>query len=280
MKPISRRQFLKYSIGTVLASSAGIGGYTWKIEPHLVETVRRDLPVEHLPASLRGATLAQISDLHIGPRVDDEYLIGAFRQLRALNPDIVVITGDIITGINTTPTQLRRVLQELPHGRRATLAVLGNHDYGPAWSDPRVAERVAGELASVGVNVLRNSTCDVDGLLVVGMDDLWADMFFPEQALKSWTPGRPAIVLCHNPDALDRVGWGSYAGWVLSGHTHGGQCRPPFLPPPLLPVKNRRYTSGEISLTDGRRVYINRGLGHLLQVRFNARPEMTVFTLT
>jgi uncharacterized protein len=70
-----------------------------------------------------------------------------------------------------------------------------------------------------------------------------------------------------------------YEGWILSGHTHGGQCKPPFLPPPLLPVRNRRYTAGEFPLTGGRRLYISRGVGHLLPVRFNVRPEVTVFEL-
>ena len=58
-----------------------------------------------------------------------------------------------------------------------------------------------------------------------------------------------------------------------------GQCKPPFLPAPLLPVKNRRYSSGEIALEGNRRLYISRGVGHLLHVRFNVRPEVTVFRL-
>jgi uncharacterized protein len=66
---------------------------------------------------------------------------------------------------------------------------------------------------------------------------------------------------------------------VLSGHTHGGQCKPPFLPPPLLPVENRRYTSGVFELSRHRMLYISRGIGHLLQVRINARPEVTLFEL-
>ena len=74
--------------------------------------------------------------------------------------------------------------------------------------------------------------------------------------------------------------WGGYAGWILAGHTHGGQCRPPFLPPPLIPVRNRRYTSGEFEVGGGRRLYINRGLGYLIRVRFNVRPEVTLFELT
>ena len=52
-----------------------------------------------------------------------------------------------------------------------------------------------------------------------------------------------------------------------------------FLPPPLLPVKNRRYTAGAFDVGPGRRLYVNRGLGHLIQVRFNVRPEITLFTL-
>jgi predicted MPP superfamily phosphohydrolase len=86
-------------------------------------------------------------------------------------------------------------------------------------------------------------------------------------------------VLSHNPDTVDEPGWGRYAGWILAGHTHGGQCKPPFLPPPLLPVRNRRYTAGEFTLSGGRRMYISRGIGHLQRVRFNVRPEVTVFHL-
>ena len=85
------------------------------------------------------------------------------------------------------------------------------------------------------------------------------------------------IALCHNPDVCDLdIGFDS---WILSGHTHGGQCKAPFLPPPLLPVKNKKYASGEIDLEDGRTLYINRAIGHLWQVRFNVRPEITIFEL-
>ena len=68
-------------------------------------------------------------------------------------------------------------------------------------------------------------------------------------------------------------------GWVLAGHTHGGQCKPPFLRPPALPVRNKRYSAGAIDAGNGRTLYINRGLGHLIRVRFNVRPEITLFTL-
>jgi predicted MPP superfamily phosphohydrolase len=126
---------------------------------------------------------------------------------------------------------------------------------------------------------LRNTRRDVSGLTLVGIDDLWGPNFRPVEATAKLAPDAPVIALCHNPDAADGRVWGNFQGWILSGHTHGGQCKPPFLPPPLLPVSNKRYTAGAFDLGDGRSLYINRGLGHLLRVRFNVRPEITLFTL-
>jgi predicted MPP superfamily phosphohydrolase len=78
---------------------------------------------------------------------------------------------------------------------------------------------------------------------------------------------------------VDVDAWSDYDGWILGGHTHGGQCKPPFLPAPIVPVRNKRYTAGAFALAGGRTLYINRGLGHLLRVRFNVRPEVTIFEL-
>jgi predicted MPP superfamily phosphohydrolase len=142
-----------------------------------------------------------------------------------------------------------------------------------------VADRLAGIAGQAGVRVLRNEIADLEGVQIVGLDDLWARRFQPEKALSVIDRNRAALVLSHNPDTVDRPGWGDYAGWILAGHTHGGQCKPPFLPPPLVPVRNRRYTAGEFELADNRRLYINRGLGHLIRARFNVRPEITVFDL-
>jgi len=130
-----------------------------------------------------------------------------------------------------------------------------------------------------GITVLRNDISDVEGLQIVGLDDLWAKQFHAAPVLARLESRRAAVVLSHNPDTVDQPVWSGYEGWILSGHTHGGQCKPPFLPPPLIPVQNRRYTAGEFALTGNRQLYINRGVGHLLPVRFNVRPEVTVFEL-
>jgi uncharacterized protein len=278
---VNRRQFLK--LGAIAGASAatGVGGYTWLIEPHWERIVERDLVVANLPAGLVGARLVQISDIHVGPRVDDDYLVEALGRTAALRPDIVVMTGDFIDRSSPRAIQfdqLRDVLTHFPRGRLATLGILGNHDYGRAWSQAPVAARVVAEAERAGVRMLRNEVATVDGLDVVGVDDLWAHRSDPTRALAA-RMSDASLVLCHNPDTLDELPWGDYKGWVLAGHTHGGQCKPPFLPPPILPVRNKRYAAGEVALADGRRLYINRGLGHLLQVRFNVRPEITAFTL-
>ena len=273
---LTRRRFLLAAGATAI----GIGLYTWRIEPHWLEVVRRDLPVRNLPQSLVGRTLAQVSDIHVGPQVDSDYLAASLRALSALQPDIICFTGDFMSvGDAARVDEVAQVLEHLTLPPMGCFAVLGNHDYGDGWKSSELANRLTARLAWLGVRVLRNSAVDVAGLGVIGVDDLWGTNFQPSQVLNCVSPDAPAVVLCHNPDAADHPVWGGYRGWILSGHTHGGQCKPPFLPPPILPVKNLRYTAGAFDLGDGRSMYINRGLGHLKRVRFNVRPEITLHRL-
>lgn len=279
---MNRRQFVKRSAAAVAAGGVGCVGYAIGVEPHWLEIVERELPIEHLPPALDGIRLAQISDVHVGPRVSDEYLVHSLQRLRALGPDIVVFTGDFISyrasRRDAQFRQLRDVLVHLPHGRLATLGILGNHDYGIGWREPAVAARVVDEAERAGMRMLRNDVHTVGGLDIVGVDDMWARRADTSKALRA-RAGDASIVLVHNPDAADELSWSGFRGWMLAGHTHGGQCKPPFLPPPLLPVRNRRYVAGAIPVDRDRTLYISRGVGHLIRARFLVRPEITVFTL-
>jgi uncharacterized protein len=273
---LTRRRFLTASALAV----AGTGLYTWRVEPHWIEVVERDLPIANLPAALDGRRLVQISDLHAGNSVDTDYLIAAIKRVSALQPAMTVITGDFMTCESQEHIDtVSRVLENLQHGALGCFAVLGNHDYTRSWSLTDVADALTGRLSQLGIHVLRNECRLVEGLQIVGLDDFWSPCFKPGAVIPNVDWHRPALTLCHNPDAVDRPALATCRGWILSGHTHGGQCKAPFLPPPLLPVVNRRYTAGEFTLTNDRRLYINRGLGHLLRVRFNVRPEITVFRL-
>jgi predicted MPP superfamily phosphohydrolase len=266
------------------------------------------MALENLPRALEGSTLLQLSDLHVGPRVSSDYLIETLDRACELAPDFVVFTGDFVTYRSAEVyRELARVMRHTPNGKLGTIGALGNHDYGFVWRHIEVADEISRVLADVGVRVLRNEVHMIDGLQFAGLADVWGPEFGAHAvqrkirrvlpngmevvgqappggreagaALESLVRGLPAIVLAHNPDVQDLPIWDGVRCWSLAGHTHGGQVKPPFLPPPVLPVKNKRYVAGEYDVGPGRTLYINRGLGHLTQVRFNVRPELTLFTL-
>lgn len=264
-----------------LGAAVALALYGTLVEPYWLRVHRETMRLEGMPAELEGLRIVQLSDLHIGDRVPDAYLRRAFRAAHALAPDVVVVTGDVITFEDHVPPQLGELVGEVPHGRLGTFAVLGNHDYGPPqdWDRPDVAEEVADALRAAGVRVLRNEVAEAGELQVVGIDDIWARAGDIPAAFSGLEPQRPAVVLCHNPDTLDRPGWGGFRGWALAGHTHGGQVWVPFAHGLFAPVADRRYVAGRVELGEGRTLYVNRGIGFLIPIRIGVRPEITLYTL-
>jgi len=276
---LSRRTFLRATARLAgLGLAAGL--YAWRVEPYWLEFTRTAMPIAHLPGHLAGKTLMQISDIHVGNRFNNEHLADSLRKSAELEPDIVVYTGDYVSREGPEQLrQLREVMAHAVHGKLGTVAILGNHDYGHRFGEPWVADAITAILEGAGITVLRNAATEVAGLHVIGFDDLWGSNFKPADALVDYEAERANLLLCHNPDVCDLDVWKGYQGWILAGHTHGGQCKPPFLPSPILPVKNKEYTAGEFDLKDGRRLYINRALGSSWPVRFNVRPEVAMFGL-
>ena len=301
---MNRRRFLTLG-ASALGVAAATGVYAWQIEPFWLELVRRPMPLAKLPQSLVGKTLLQVSDIHVGPRVSSDYLIRSLAAAQALEPDFVAFTGDFVSFRSAHEvTELARVLRSMPRGRLGTVASLGNHDYGRNWRDIAVADEVSRVATDAGMVVLRNDVRTIGGLQFAGLADFWSPEFGPGHgeppvgallappaspflragtdaaaALRLLAPEQPTVVLSHNPDAQD-VGSGraSTAGSSPATRT-AGRCALPSLPPPVLPVKNHRYTAGVFDVGPGRTLYINRGLGFLIHVRFDVRPELTLFTL-
>lgn len=232
---LSRRTFLK-GIGFSALAATATGFYTWQLEPHWTEYVYRNLPLKNLPPHWQGKRLIQISDIHIGDRVDNAYLSKQFDKIKSLNADIIVYTGDFMSFDRVHELdRLDEVMRDAPLGRAHTLGIFGNHDYGKGWSDASIADQLHSRLTSHGITVLRNQTADLNGLEIIGIEELWSPNFIPDQIrplLETAGSNTAAIALCHNPDGCDLDIWGNFQGWILSGHTHGGQIKPPFLPPP------------------------------------------------
>lgn len=278
---MNRRKFIKKTAWGLTGIGLLSGLYTWQFEPFWLEFVKVKMPIKNLPNNLVGKTLMQISDIHIGNRFDYQFIINSFNKAKAFNPDIVVYTGDYVSTYKDEVQydKLEETFNNLVKGKLATIGILGNHDYGRNWSQNEVADKISKLLTNHGVQILRNEKTEVNGLEFIGFDDIWGLNFNPEKTMSYFDKSKANIVLCHNPDVCDLDIWGEYNSWILSGHTHGGQVKPPFLPPPMLPVKNKKYSAGQFELSNDRTLYINRALGHLWQVRFNVRPEITIFEL-
>lgn len=276
-----RRKFIKRTFLGLTGLGLFSGLYAWQVEPFWLEFVKVKMPIKNLPNELVGKTLMQISDIHIGKRFDYHFVTNSFKKAKELNPDFVVYTGDYVSTHNDDVqyNDLEEVLSYSVKGKLGTVGILGNHDYGRNWSQIEVVDKISAMLNANGITLLRNEGIALNGLNFIGIDDFWGLNFNPEKAMFGFDKSKANIALCHNPDVCDLDFWGDYNSWILSGHTHGGQVKPPFLPPPMLPVKNKKYSAGLFELSNDRTLYINRALGHLWQVRFNVRPEITIFEL-
>jgi predicted MPP superfamily phosphohydrolase len=262
----------------------GGGLYAWQIEPHWVEVTRVTLPIHGLGRDFDGYRIAHISDLHTCSRVSTPYLRRCMDRINELNVDLIVVTGDLITGglgdqIATAAGLLSRL-----RSTDGMIVCLGNHDYhrwAPGEIRFDVADRVTAAIRHIGARVLRNQSEVISRgrsrLTIIGLDELLVGRCDAKAAFAGVSAETPIIILSHNPDSM-----GILRHWpgdvVLSGHTHGGQVCIPFVGPLLLPVDNREYASGKVHV-DGKTLYVNRGLGHLTKVRFNCRPEITVHYL-
>ncbi len=279
---LTRRKLLRFGL---YAGIAGVGAVTYacQIETRWIAYQQRMLAIPKLPESLIGKKCIQLSDLHIGKRVPRDYLLNQFEYVQSLKPDLVVYTGDFVDQANDEHIGLlKEFTEKLPKGTFGTAGILGNHDayYEKTPYKAERADRVADWLEDGGISVLRNESVEFAGLTIGGLRDYWSPKFRP-QAAREVIESLPesSIVLSHNPDSADAGIWSGYQSWILCGHTHGGQCRLPFIGAPFAPVQNRIYIAGEYDLGNGRKMYINRGVGHTVKARINSRPEITIFDL-
>ena len=284
---ISRRSFLKNGFRLSVLAFFGI---SFEGRNNLkTEHVRLGFP--NLPSSFHGFRIVQISDLHAGFWVGRDYLMEVVKEINQLEKDLVVISGDIITGsVNNFwkrwIPRIKRdyismvvdVLGNLNGGDK--IAVLGNHDQ---WDGKKAELHLVSELENVGIRVLRNSSVKLNrgrsDLYVAGTDDLWVS-YNLEDSLQKVPSNEFKILLCHNPDVREDIKNETKIDLTLCGHTHGGQVAIPFISHHFIPIKDPiRYRAGLIKEAYGY-TYVNRGIGTLVfPFRIAAPPEITYFTL-
>lgn len=277
MARLGRRAFL-----WVLASSLFGGAYAFnQTFAHQVLRYRSKLP--NLQKPLR---VLQLSDLHFGPWIHRRHVEGWVQSANALDPHVVLITGDLIDNESRSPLS-QKVKQELsePIGYllqalsqlQAPLGVYacwGNHDYARR----RELRQLGRQLQAAGVQVLVNQGVLLrPDVYLAGVDDYWWGQPDIQKALKPQPAGTASLLMCHNPDYLSQVP--ASVGLTLCGHTHGGQLRLPIVGAPWTPSQfGERFLCGWYQ--EPVRAYVSKGLGVSgLPLRLGAPAEMALFEL-
>ncbi len=281
---ISRRDFLRIikTVGATVFSIAATGYYILEFEPEWLDVSQVEIPLSRIPKAFDGFRIAQISDIHMGGWMNRERLGDVLSLVRQQNPDLIVLTGDYVFGhswseaLDVAAEDLVVELSALA-AEYEVIAVMGNHDY---WTD---AVKVRGILSRCGILELKNDTHMVvrhgQGLCVAGVDDVSEGEDRLQEFFDKLPTEEDSILLAHEPDYADTATLAGRFGLQLSGHSHGGQVVIPFLGPPVLPLWGRKYPSGLYRVGE-MWLYTNRGVGMTSPfVRFNCRPEITVFTL-
>jgi len=259
---------------------------TTLIAPNLPRVVRKEIALRRWPERLEGFTIALLSDFHYDPYFSVHPLRSSIGMVNGLHPDLIVLTGDFVSdpfsgnkadkaraAYAAEPcAQLLRQMQA-PYG---LWAVLGNHD---AVTDPN---RVTNSLSAQGIQVLGNHSVAIEGsgarFWLAGVDDVMEKRSDLDATLHRVPANESVILLAHEPDFADYVARFS-VDLQLSGHSHGGQVRIPFVRPLWLPPLAKKYIWGLYRI-GGLTLYTNPGLGTVgVPVRMNCPPEITLLTL-
>lgn len=243
--------------------------------PRVVDIV---IPILDLPHALHGFSIAQISDVHVGPTIKRNFVQGIVARVNSLKVDLIAVTGDLVDGTVQQLAAHTAPLSEL-RARHGAFFVTGNHEY---YSDERAW---TAEIRRLGLRVLKNEHVvlrhDGASIVLAGVTDLSAHHFDaaqrsdPHAALRGAPPDAGAkILLAHQPNSADAAA-GAGFDVQLSGHTHGGQ----FWPWNLFIGFFQPFASGLYRLED-LWVYVNRGTGYWGPPnRFGVPSEITCIRL-
>lgn len=277
--PINRRKFIRLAA----AAGAALGADSVLIEPNRPKLVRQDIRLRRWPAHLDGFTIVLLSDFHYDPYFSVHPLRSAIGMVNALHPDLILLTGDFVSvpdfgeaekgAAAAEPcAQMLRELQA-PYG---LWAVMGNHD---CFTD---AERVTSALRTEGIQVLVNQSVPIEKngarFWLAGVDDVLVRTADINKTLHDIPSGEATVLMAHEPDYADRVARHP-VDLQLSGHSHGGQVRLPFMRPLYLPDLAKKYIWGLYKIGE-LTLYTNAGLGTVeVPVRLNCPPEITLLTI-
>lgn len=278
---MNRRSFLRRTLGGILAIfgiSSGTYYYAREVEPNMVYTNKQTIKSPKIPPAFHEYKIVQFSDTHIGFHYTLEQLNDLIEQINNQHPDLIVFTGDLVDKPDTYNWNQRLIdmlsALKAPDGK---YWIYGNHDHGGYGTNI-----VLDTMKKAGFQLLQNEYVAVNRdeghIILAGIDDLMLGSPDLTKTLQETDSDLFTILLAHEPDFADTAVNHS-VDVQLSGHSHGGQVRIPFIGDLYTPAFAEKYVQGEYKL-DHFIVYVSRGLGTTrLPYRFLCKPEYNIYTL-
>lgn len=280
---MDRRTFLKRGMGSLITLFGLSGGgyfYAKELEPRMIKFQHELIQSKKIPPSFDNFKIAQFSDTHIGFHYTVDQLSELIEKINANHPDVIVFTGDLVDNPNEFDayTSIQEKLKRLdaPYGK---FWIYGNHDHGGYGTE--IIKKVMKES---DFHLLQNSHTVIekgaDRFILAGIDDVMLGKPDLTVALDQVNHELFTILLAHEPDYADIAS--KYPIDVqLSGHSHGGQVRLPWIGDLYTPDYAEKYVKGKYMLNkDTFTLYVNSGIGTTrLPYRFLCKPEIHIFTL-
>jgi predicted MPP superfamily phosphohydrolase len=274
-----RRKIIQIAGAAAVSAPFAVAAFGAIVERTQFHVKEVDLPIPNLHPDLEGLRIGQLSDLHVSPWLSVRDAGRAVDMLNERKPNLIVVTGDVIT---QPGDPLDGALRELGRLRAdaGVLGCLGNHE-----RYCRCERYETQEAAKYGIDILRSQNRVLRfgnaSLNVAGVDyqSMGARNYLPG-ASKMVVPGTTNLLLSHNPDVFPVAVKQGYDA-MLSGHTHGGQITVEILNQTLNFARFATpYVAGLYRL-HGKSCYVTAGLGTIaLPVRIGAPPEISVLRLT
>jgi uncharacterized protein len=274
--PVTRRQFLNGLVAAPLVGVAVTSAYARFVEPYHYSISETDVFIRDLPERFEGFRITQLTDIHHSRILG----IGDIRRMISIaqrtKPDMFVLTGDYTTTYRRFIEPCAEALSQL-NAPEGVWAVLGNHDH---YTDPELTTRA---LRRHRIEVMDNFHTTVqrgpDAIQLSGIDDWTWNAVDWTRAFSGLKPETPTILLSHQPSVLD-LPQTQNVSLILSGHTHGGQLRLPFLGAPArFATRDLKYDRGLFRKGETQ-LYVSSGTGVIgLPLRIGVRPEIAVLRL-
>lgn len=259
--------------------------YVYFIEPRWIQEKTIRIDNKKIPSAFSGTKLVFVSDIHFGTLFDRERTTALVERINKLQPDIILLGGDYVSGSNTKvwnktgDDSLITCFEELGKLKAISgiFGVLGNHDH---WQNAGLARKC---MAGAGIELIENKgvwiTKGKDRIRLGGVGDYWEGKQDLGPVLKVATTKDFVLLVSHNPDYLENIE-AKAIDLMFSGHTHGGQMSLFGLWEPLVPSQyGQKYRTGVINkgITT---LVVSNGAGLIKPaVRFFARPQIIIVEL-